>query len=292
MEQIEKKKKETTWIDLVKHIAFALLTVLVVVLGTFYVIFPIVTNHGESMTVPNLEGISLEDLEEFLDDRDLRFEVETDSGYSSKYPPLAVLKQFPLAGSKVKENRKIYVTLNATDPPKVKLPSLKGRSLKNAQLELRSLGLELGEITYKPDFALNTVLGQFYKGTKMQEGQEIPKGTKVDFEVGDGLGTQTFQMLDLKELDLEEAEFVLRGYGLSLGDVFYKDKGTVLVEEEDDEGEKKWVEKEVGPGKIFKQSPRAKNRTKIGTSVDLWVVEIDSTSIDNEAPSLGVLENN
>ncbi len=291
MDQQVKEKKETTWIDLVKHALLAILTLLAVILGTFYVVFPIITNHGESMTVPNLEGIHLDDLGEFLEDRDLRYEVEPDSGYSSNFPPLAVLKQFPLAGSKVKENRKIYITLNATDPPKVKLPSLKGRSLKNAQLELRSMGLELGEITYKPDFALNTVLAQYHKGKKMDEGQEIPKGSKVDFEVGDGLGSQTFRMLDLKELDLEEATFVLRGYGLTLGEVFYKESGKVSVEEENDEGEKVWVEKEVLPGKIFKQSPRANNRTKIGQSIDLWIVEVDSAELNKEIPVLGVLNN-
>ena len=290
MEQSDKSKKETSWVDLIIHSALAVAVIVLVVLGTFHVIFPVVTNHGESMTVPNLEGIILENLGEFLEDRDLRFEVEPDSGYSSKHPALAVLKQFPLAGSKVKENRKIYITLNATNPPKVKLPSLKGRSLKNAQLELRSLGLELGEITYKPDFALNTVLGQFFKGRRLSEGEEIPKGSKVDFEVGDGLGSQTFQMLDLKELDLEEASFVLRGYGLNLGEVFYKETGTIIVEEENEEGENVWVEKEVDPGKIFKQSPRAKNRTKIGQSVDLWIVEIDSAVLNNEIPTLGVLQ--
>ncbi|MFY0628555.1 MAG: PASTA domain-containing protein [Reichenbachiella sp.] len=278
-----------TKLDVLKHLVLAITLVVLIVLGIFYIFFPVITNHGESMTVPNLEGILLEDLDEFLEERDLRYQIEPDSGYSAEHLPLAVLKQFPLSGSKVKENRKIYLTLNAKNPPVVKIPSLKGRSLKNAQLELRSLGLALGDITYKPDFALNTVLGQFFQSRRIEEGEQIPKGSKIDFEVGDGLGNQTFQMLDLKELGLEEAEFVLRGYGLQLGEVFYKEEGSFMIEEEDEEGETISVPKEVSPGGIFKQIPRANNNTKIGQSVDLWIVQIDSTDQALDIPTLGVV---
>jgi len=278
-------KKEFDKRDVYKHLGLAVAVVITLVLGTFYVFFPLFTHHGESMTVPNLEGFQHEDLEEYLGERDLRFEVEPDSGFSSKYPPLAVLKQFPLPGSKVKENRKIYLTLNAVKPPVVKMPSLKGRSLKNAQLELRSLGLALGDITYKPDFALNTVLEQYYQSKRIREGQDIPKGSEVDFEVGDGLGNQTFQMLDLKELELEEAVFVLRGYGLKLGEVFYKERGSISEEN----GEISQIKKSVGAGKIFKQVPMANSQTNIGQTVDLWLVQVDSTKVGVEISKLGLV---
>ncbi|WP_109829900.1 PASTA domain-containing protein [Reichenbachiella versicolor] len=278
--------------DLFIHGGIAIAVLVALVLGTFYIVFPIITNHGESMTVPNLEGIPLEDLDKFLEDRDLRYEVEADSGYSPKYEPLAVLKQFPLPNSKVKQNRKIYVTLNSANPPKVKIPSLHGRSLKNAQLELRSLGLLMGDITYKPDFALNTVLEQYYKGRKVSKGSSIAKGSRIDFEVGDGLGSQTFPMLDLREMGLEEATFVLRGYGLKLGDVFYKESGKVhiKVDEKNADGSNQYDVKDAEPGTIFKQVPSPKKRAKIGQSVDLWIVEMDSTTSNQIVPSLTLAE--
>lgn len=279
-----------TLLQFLKHLALAILSAIILILGTFYVILPVMTNHGESMTVPNLEGILLEDLEEFLSERDLRYEVEKDSGYSPDFPPLAVLQQFPLPNDKVKENRKIYVTLNANQPPVVKIPSLIGRSLKNAQLELRSLGLALGDITYKPDFALNTVLAQYFQGKQIKEGMEIPKGSKIDFEVGDGLGNQTIAMLDLRELGLEEAEFVLRGYGLNLGEVYYKSEGYIETEVKNEMGENVIERREVMQGKIYKQVPRANNSIKIGQSVDLWLVEIDTTASSAEIPILGVID--
>lgn len=272
------------------HLGLAIGTAIILLLITFYWILPVATNHGESLTVPNLEGILLEDLDDFLNERDLRYEVEKDSGYSSKYPALAVLQQFPLPNAKVKESRKIYVTVNAQNPPLVKIPLLKGRSLKNAQLELRSLGLALGQIKYKPDFALNTVLEQYFQGRRIEPSQEVPKGSKIDFEVGDGLGSQSFTMLDLRELDLEEATFVLRGNGLSLGQVYYRESAQLALEDEEAESEVKYYTKNVAPGKIFKQAPKAKTLTKVGQSVDLWIVQLDSTDQINQTPTLGVFE--
>lgn len=271
--------------DLLVHLGLAGVASVAILLFVFYMYLPIATNHGESMTVPDLEGILLADLDEFLEERDLRYEVEPDSGYSPKYPPLAVLKQFPLAESKVKEGRKIYLTLNASQPPVVKIPSLIQRSLKNAQLELRSLGLLLGEIRYKPDFALNTILGQYYDGKKLREGDEIPKGSRIDFEVGDGLGNQTFQMMNLTDMVLDEAVFVLRGYGLKLGDVFYEKEGKVQREKEGNDGELIIETLDARPGRVFKQTPTAKNKAKIGQTIDLWILEVDSTQLE-QTPSL------
>ncbi|PIB35399.1 hypothetical protein BFP72_08320 [Reichenbachiella sp. 5M10] len=287
MEEIEAKKK-TTKKQFLIHLGLAIATLIFMVYAIFNIYFPIVTNHGESMTVPNLEGIMIEDLEEFLEERDLRYAVEPDSGYSAKYPALAVLKQFPLPNSKVKQNRKIYVTLNAKQPPVVKMPSLTGRSLKNAQLELRSLGLSLGEIRYKPDFALNTILEQYHQGKKIASGSEIAKGSKIDFEVADGLGNQNFQMLNLKNLSLDEAIFVLRGYGLKVGDVFYENEGFINKETKDDLGETVYKKTPVKGGHVFKQSPNAENSARIGQSIDLWVVEVDSTTL--ETPSLEIAQ--
>ena len=270
------------------HAGLALMTTLLLVGFIFYIYIPITTNHGESLTVPNLEGMSLEELEEFLEDRDLRFEIEPDSGFSPKYPPLTVLKQFPFHNAKVKENRKIYVTLNANNPPVVRMPNLIGRSLKNAQLELRSLGLSLGERRYKPDFALNTILGQYFSGKKVKEGDQVPKGSKIDFDVADGLGNQTFQIPNLTNLDLEEALFTIKGTGLKLGDVFYSKTGNGKIESENEDGEMVVEEIQVNPGRVYKQSPSYKKMGKIGQTVDIWLVEIDSTSL-NSSPSLELI---
>ena len=105
------------------------------------------------MTVPDLEGVNIDQIDKFLTERSLNYEVIPDSGYTEEFEPRAVLTQYPFAGSKVKESRKIFITLNATNPPEVKMPRLIDGSVKNAHLVLQSYGLELGEIQYVPDLA-------------------------------------------------------------------------------------------------------------------------------------------
>ena len=211
----------------------------------FYIYFPIKTNHGDTITVPNLIGMELKDIDEFLSDRDLRYEILDDSSYSSEYPPYSILQQNPSENEKVKENRKIYLTLNSSIPPKIKMPKIINGSVKNAQLILKSYDLKLGEITYVPDMARNAVLKMFIEGDSVSENDLVLKGSIVDLEVGNGLGNQIFETPDLINLDLEEARFTIIGSGLRLGNIIYQDSGyynnKILDEEGNEIFEKVWV---------------------------------------------------
>src|SRR5688572_29497244 len=102
---------------------FAIAIVILVVIGIcyFYIYLPNTTCHNCSITVPDLAGMKYDELETFLADHELRFEVE-DSVYHEDYPPLTVLRQFPKAGSIVKPNRIIYVSINPVMPPMVPMP--------------------------------------------------------------------------------------------------------------------------------------------------------------------------
>ena len=238
----------------------------------FYIYFPIKTNHGDTITVPNLIGMELKDIDEFLSDRDLRYEILDDSSYSSEYPPYSILQQNPSENEKVKENRKIYLTLNSSIPPKIKMPKIINGSVKNAQLILKSYDLKLGEITYVPDMARNAVLKMFIEGDSVSENDLVLKGSIVDLEVGNGLGNQIFDTPDLINLDLEEARFTIIGSGLRLGNIIYQDSGyynnKILDEEGNEIFEKFWVE----PGNVYKQYPEKSTQVKIGRRVNLWIV--------------------
>ena len=238
----------------------------------FYIYFPIKTNHGDTITVPNLIGMELKDIDEFLSDRDLRYEILDDSSYSSEYPPYSILQQNPSENEKVKENRKIYLTLNSSIPPKIKMPKIINGSVKNAQLILKSYDLKLGEITYVPDMARNAVLKMFIEGDSVSENDLVLKGSIVDLEVGNGLGNQIFDRPDLINLDLEEARFTIIGSGLRLGNIIYQDSGyynnKILDEEGNEIFEKVWV----NPGKVFRQSPIKSTKVKIGRRINLWIV--------------------
>ena len=257
---------------ILKDLSIMLGIVASIIFFIFYIYFPFITNHGETITVPNLVGMEIKDLDEFLSDRDLRYEILDDSSYSSEYPPYTVLQQNPSINDKVKENRKIYLTLNSSIPPKIKMPKIINGSVKNAQLILKSYDLKLGDITYVPDMARNAVLKIFIDGDSISENDLILKGSVVDLEVGNGLGNQIFDAPDLQNLELDEAKFTIIGSGLRLGNIIYADSGYFYNKNFDEEGNEIYEKFWVKPGYVFKQSPGKSTRVRIGRRINLWVV--------------------
>ena len=90
-------------------IAFGVLFALVFVMVMW---LNISTNHNQKIEVPNLEKMSLTKVENTLDELDLNWEVIDSASYNANYPKKSVIEQSPEAGDFVKENRKIYLTLN------------------------------------------------------------------------------------------------------------------------------------------------------------------------------------
>jgi eukaryotic-like serine/threonine-protein kinase len=245
------KIKFDSWLDVTKHFAIAVTVGIIITLSFFYVYLPIVTNHGESITVPDLQGVSVHELQEFLVDRDLRYEV-VDSVYSSELPPLTVTRQFPKPGSRVKEKRKIFISLNSINPPTTRMPNLVDKTLKNAELILKSYELAVGEVTYEPD-PFRNIMEQLYDGEPIEPNTSLPKGSVIDLVRGNGRGIVLFEMPELIGLPLAEAKVILRGNNLQPGLVFNNDSSMVklLV--------------------VVKQSPRQGLTVRVGRSVDLWL---------------------
>lgn len=274
--------KVNTWKDLLIHIGIIAAIACILLLGFFYMYLPISTNHGETITVPDAKGKALADLEEFLGSRELRFEVTADSGFSATQPPFTVLKQFPLPNSKVKEGRKIYVTLNAEKAPLIRMPKLVGGSIKNAQLVLKTYDLQLGEITYIADEALNYIFEQRIDGREVLEGEKIPKGSIIDLVAGNGLGNQSLSSPNLIGLDIESAQFAIVGSGLKIGEIKYEKEGKAVIKVE--QGDEVAYRKEsVAPGTVFKQQPEVGAGMRLGQMVDLWIYSPDSL---NNKPTL------
>jgi len=122
------------------------------------VYLPFYTNHGDTVSVPDLSGMSYEEAANLLESASLQFEISPDSGFSAEKDPLAILKQLPEANALVKKDRKIYLTLNARNAPILKMPSLINMPLKNVQEILANIGLLRGDIVYVPDIGINVVL--------------------------------------------------------------------------------------------------------------------------------------
>lgn len=144
------------------------------------------TNHGEEITVPNLSKLSVEVAEEKLNALDLEYVLLDTTEYQNDFPKFSVVKQDPIAGSKVKEGRKIYIKINSDSYRDIVMPDLIEQTLRQAEPTLKALGLQLGEKTYKPYLGKDMVLEMRYKGRKLKAGDKIPKASKIDLVLGDG----------------------------------------------------------------------------------------------------------
>jgi len=144
------------------------------------------TNHGEFIEVPQLQGKTLDVVQIELDDNDLEMVVQDSANYNPNYPKYSVIEQLPEAGSLVKENRKIYLTLNPSGYRKIAVPKIIRRTFRQARPTLKALGFEIGNITYIDDIGKNEVLAIRHNGKTISPGTMLEKTSKIDLVLGNG----------------------------------------------------------------------------------------------------------
>lgn len=175
------------------------------------------THHGESVIVPEIKGMNFDKAVVKLNDLDLEYMV-IDTSFDPNKSPNSILDQNPLPGSRVKENRVIYLTVNSKTPPNREVPDLIGKSsLKFATIQLESRGFKLGEPIYKPNPDLNSVLDVLYKGRSVKKGEMLPLGSEIVLVLGNGMGNTKIDIPFLIGLTYSEALAVLQENGLTIG---------------------------------------------------------------------------
>ena len=168
-----------------KHLALAVVVAIILV---FFVLrfLKYATNHGDFVEVPELKGKTLELVQIEIDDNDLQMVVQDSANYNPNYPKYSVIDQKPESGSLVKEDRKIYLTLNPSGYRKVAVPLIIRRTLRQAKPTLEALGFEVGNITYVNDIGKDEVLAVKYKGKNIEAGTLLEKTSKIDLVLGNG----------------------------------------------------------------------------------------------------------
>ena len=148
------------------------------------------TNHGSFVTVPALTGKTFESAQVLIRDLDLRSEVQDSSNYNPNYPKGAVIEQDPLAGSKVKEDRKIYLILNPSAYRTLAVPDVIRRTFRQAKPTLETLGFQIGSMIYEDDLGKDEVLEIRHNGQIIEAGTMLPKTSKIDLVLGNGVRKQ------------------------------------------------------------------------------------------------------
>ncbi len=239
---------------------------------TFLILFitfkvlKVYTRHGESITLPDFTGMTLDKVKQQLDNEHLLYKIQ-DSLYVADKEPYTVLIQDPPANSSVKENRTIYFTINSPTPPLVTLPYVWGNDLKFARKKLEARGLVIDEdnITYKKDKAENTILELSYDGKKLTKPKKKEKNTEIKLPKGALLQLVVAESTE-GEISVptvichtySEAIFKIKSSNLNVGSIVID--GSVS---------------DTSSAYIYQQSPPSGEMEimRMGEQVDLWLTK-------------------
>lgn len=230
------------------------------------------TKHGESIPVPDFKNVKLADLDRFVSDKNVRYLV-IDSIYDVKAEKGTVVKQEPEPGASVKENRIIFLYVTSILPPRIQMPKLVDRSLRQAISMITAYGLKLGKTKFVADQCANCILEQLAKGKRISVGEPIEKGTVVDLVVGKGLSDEVVGVPCLYGLTRKEAVAKLAENSLSVGSVAFDNPKDSLL------------------SRVYRQSPSCgkENTINLGYAIDLFlsadknkVANPDTAAVENE----------
>ena len=144
------------------------------------------TRHGNFVIVPDLIGKNIQEFESQLNELDLQFIISDSGNYNPDFKINSVLDQLPKANSKVKQGRKIYLTLNASDFEMIEVPKITRITVRQARKTIESLGFVFGEIEYVDDIARGEVISISHEGNELNEGDLLKRTSVIDFKLGNG----------------------------------------------------------------------------------------------------------
>ena len=144
------------------------------------------TRHGEFVEVPDLAKLSVSEMRRTIEQANLRYEVIDSADFNPDYPRFSIIEQDPAAGNKVKENRKIYVTVNPSGYKKVSVPNIIQVTQRNAASMLKAVGLEVERVTYINELGKDMVYYIRYNGKNIQPGDRVPKTSGIELVCGNG----------------------------------------------------------------------------------------------------------
>lgn len=191
---------------LVRNLVVAVVLVVVMLVGAM-IFLNVVTQHNKEISVPDFSNMTVVEAEQAADKAGVRVEVK-DSVFVKRMKRGAVYRQNPVAGAKVKNGRRVVLTINAVNAKKVTMPNLVGLSLRQAKAELMSRGLVLNRLVYVKDMATNNVLKQIRGAREIEPGTMIDSESKIDLVLGlNDIDNRTYvpDVTGLKNLSAVEA---------------------------------------------------------------------------------------
>ncbi|MDL2322801.1 PASTA domain-containing protein [Bacteroidales bacterium OttesenSCG-928-A17] len=143
------------------------------------------TRHGESVEIPDIKGLTIESAEPFFQAKNLHYQI-IDSVFNRDAAPGTVVETVPPIGTRVKEGRTIYVTLNSFSSQLLVVPEVKDYSQRQAIAVLKSVGFENVQTKIVPGAYRDLVLGLERQGVPLEAGERIPIAAPLTLLVSSG----------------------------------------------------------------------------------------------------------
>lgn len=173
-----------TW----KAVAISLVSMAVITLLLLFALAKWIdryARHAEYITVPQITGMDESEAAEVLSASSLTYRIE-EYRYDAGSGEGQIIAQRPKAGSAVKAERIIYVTVNSGKIPMKAIPDVADNSsLRETVSKLTAAGFRLTEHEYIPgdkDWVYEIRLGN----TVIPNGKEVPEGSLLTIVVGNG----------------------------------------------------------------------------------------------------------
>lgn len=218
-------------------------------------IMPYYVNKGGTQIVPNVVGMKEETAKKILDSLHLepkRGEIRQDPSYPEGY----VILQNPSPEQLVKTGRRVYLTISGGEQDVI-VPSLRGRSIRDAKFALDRAALRQGAIQYQVSIELpeGTIVTQ-----DIPAGSKVKKNSYISLIVSAGESIDSIYIPSLIGKTYSEAQKILKEKGLRTGNITYQ------------------INDELLPNTIIDQLPRENEIVTTQKDVDLFVSQAPDKS--------------
>lgn len=233
---------------------FGVITIIIFVIDTY--VMPYYVNERGTLVVPNVIGMKEEKAKKLLDSLHFeprRGEIRQDNSYPIGY----VILQNPASEQTVKNGRRIYLTISGGEQEAI-VPSLRGRSIRDAKFALDRVGLRQGALQYQTSHELpeGTIISQ-----DIPAGNKIKHNSFISFIVSAGESIDSIFIPSLIGKTYTEAMKILKEKGLRTGNVTYQ------------------FNEELVPNTVIDQLPRENEIVTTQKEVDLFLSQApDMTS--------------
>lgn len=240
-------------------ILFAVASVFVIM--TAWLIFSIVTRNlgntsgaSDEMTMPNIIGMTLDDVKEKYPDLNL----DIDRQYSTDYPENEVMDQKTPAGRTIKKSTIVNIVIS-NGPQKVEVDDYANLSAQDAQIKLEKKGLK-PKLVYVND---DEVAKDIVIKTEPAAHSEVSQGTVVKVYVSNGKLVKAVNVPKFVGMTIEEARKEAEDKNLKLKEVSGSSN-------------------EYKEGEVIKQSIDANSVVNEDTEIEVTVCDGKAVSIKTE----------